>query len=52
MIDVQLNFAQSPVKKILSTTLVHKKYILYPTQKGHQGLSGSRTHSENGFELN
>ena len=50
MINPQLKFALFPVKYILSTTLIHKKYILYPTQKGHQGLRGSRTHSD--FTLN
>ena len=30
-IDLQLKFALFPVKYFLSTTLVHKKYILYPT---------------------
>ena len=31
LIDLQLKFALFPVKYFLSTTLVHKKYILYPT---------------------
>ena len=31
MIDAQLKFAQFPVKNFLNTTLVHEKYILYPT---------------------
>ena len=31
MVDAQLKFAQFPVKNFLSTTLVHEKYILYPT---------------------
>ena len=31
VIDPQLKFALFPVKYFLSTTLVHKKYILYPT---------------------
>ena len=30
-IYAQLKFALFPVKNFLSTTLVHKKYILYPT---------------------
>ena len=30
-IDPQLKFTLFPVKYFLSTTLVHKKYILYPT---------------------
>ena len=30
-IDLQLKFVFFPVKYFLSTTLVHKKYILYPT---------------------
>ena len=30
-IDAQLKFSLFPVMHLLNTTLIHKKYILYPT---------------------